>query len=396
LTFQQLWGETRPVGRSRSSGGYDRIIGTPADSELREWFVGAAESRGMHVEVDRVGNQWAWLGDPDASPGTPSRNLVLGSHLDSVPGGGAFDGMLGVVSAFAAIDRLREGGRLPEVPLGVVSFIEEEGAGFGITCLGSRVLLGSLGREEALALRDRDGATLADALEAMGCDVDDFGADRDAAVRIGTYAELHIEQGRGLIDLGRPVAVGSSIRPYGRWRLTIQGEGNHAGTTRLPDRHDPMLVLADVIQTARVAALTRGCVATVGKVYVEPNAANAIPNRVTAWLDARGPDEALVSELAAEVGGVPGVQSVQEFFTERERFDGPLAATLSELLDHAPILETGAGHDAGTIAAAGIPSAMLFVRNPTGVSHSPREHAEEADCLEGVDALARVIHHLGA
>ncbi|MCW2844325.1 MAG: allantoate amidohydrolase, partial [Nocardioides sp.] len=90
------------------------------------------------------------------------------------------------------------------------------------------------------------------------------------------------------------------------------------------------------------------------------------------------------------------VQSVQEFFTERERFDGPLAATLSELLDHAPILETGAGHDAGTIAAAGIPSAMLFVRNPTGVSHSPREHAEEADCLEGVDALARVIHHLGA
>jgi N-carbamoyl-L-amino-acid hydrolase len=396
LTFQQLWGETRPVGRSRSSGGYDRIIGTSADSELREWFVGAAESRGMHVEVDRVGNQWAWLGDPDASPGTPSRNLVLGSHLDSVPGGGAFDGMLGVVSAFAAIDRLRASGRLPDVPLGVVSFIEEEGAGFGITCLGSRVLLGSLGREEALALRDRDGATLADALEAMGCDVDDFGADRDAAVRIGTYAELHIEQGRGLIDLGRPVAVGSSIRPYGRWRLTIQGEGNHAGTTRLPDRHDPMLVLADVIQTARVAALKRGCVATVGKVCVEPNAANAIPNRVTAWLDARGPDEALVSELAAEVGGVPGVQSVQEFFTERERFDGPLAATLSELLDHAPILETGAGHDAGTIAAAGIPSAMLFVRNPTGVSHSPREHAEEADCLEGVDALARVIHHLGA
>jgi N-carbamoyl-L-amino-acid hydrolase len=396
LTFQQLWAETQQVGRARSSGGYDRIIGTRAHAELREWFVAAAESRGMHVEVDRVGNQWAWLGDPDSASGTPPRNLVLGSHLDSVPGGGAFDGMLGLVSAFAAIDQLREGERLPDVPLGVVSFVEEEGAGFGITCLGSRVLLGSMGREKALALRNNDGASLASALDAIGCDVDSFGADREASARIGTYIELHIEQGRGLIALGRPVAVGSSIRPYGRWKLTIDGEGNHAGTTRLPDRDDPMLVLAELIQATRVAALTRDCVATVGKVSVEPNAANAIPSRVTAWLDARGPDEALVSELAAEVGAVPGVHSVQEFFTERERFDGPLAARLSELLDNAPILESGAGHDAGTLAAAGISSVMLFVRNPTGVSHSPREHAEDADCVEGVDSLARVVQELGA
>ncbi|GAA2130453.1 allantoate amidohydrolase [Nocardioides bigeumensis] len=396
MTFQQLWAETQPVGRADRWGGYHRILGSSAELELREWFVGAAASRGMHVEVDRAGNHWAWLGDPDAARDRGQRPLVVGSHLDSVPGGGAFDGALGVVSAFAAIDQLTDEGQMPAAPVAVVSFAEEEGSRFGITCLGSRVLMGSLPREEALALRDPDGVTMAEALRASGADPDAFGPDPEATARIGTYVELHIEQGRGLADLDRPVAVGSAIRPYGRWRLVLQGEGNHAGTTRMVDRQDPMLVLAEVVRRTCEAALARDCVATIGKLHVDPNAANAIPARVTAWLDARGPDEALVHEVAAEVAAIEGVDSVQDFFTSRESFDGPLAESLAELLDDAPVLESGAGHDAGTMAAAGVPSAMLFVRNPTGVSHSPQEHADEADCVEGVRALAQVIRQVAS
>jgi N-carbamoyl-L-amino-acid hydrolase len=214
--------------------------------------------------------------------------------------------------------------------------------------------------------------------------------------RIGTFVELHVEQGRGLIDLDRPIAVGSSIWPHGRWRLTLDGEANHAGTTRLADRHDPMLALAAVITAARAAAEQRGCVATVGKVSVEPNGVNAIPSRVTAWLDARGADEDAVQALVAEVAAAAGVGAAQESLTASTEFEPALTARLSALLGNAPVLATGAGHDAGILSAAGVPTGMLFVRNPTGVSHSPDEFAETADCLAGVDALTAVLESLAA
>jgi N-carbamoyl-L-amino-acid hydrolase len=148
----------------------------------------------------------------------------MGSHLDSVPDGGAFDGALGVVSSFLAFDDLRARDALPDVPIGIVNFVEEEGGRFGITCLGSRVLTGEYDPETALALRDLDGVTLAETLEKLHVDAASFGADPVAAGRIGTYLELHVEQGKGLVDLGRPVAIGSSIRPYGAgvWRSTAR------------------------------------------------------------------------------------------------------------------------------------------------------------------------------
>jgi N-carbamoyl-L-amino-acid hydrolase len=149
---------------------------------------------------------------------------------------------------------------------------------------------------------------------------------------------------------------------------------------------------------ARAAAERAGTVATVGKVVVAPNGVNAIPSAVTAWLDARGADEAAVRSVVAAVGGAAGVPPVEESWTGPTVFDAGLrdrlAAVLADDGTPAPVLPTGAGHDAGILAAAGVPTAMLFVRNPTGVSHSPAEHAEEADCLAGVAALARVVRGL--
>ncbi|MFC4943696.1 allantoate amidohydrolase [Pseudonocardia sp. GCM10023141] len=393
MTFSSMWADLAPVGRDPRSGGYRRFAWTGEDATLREWFDGEAQRRGLDVTLDRAGNQWAWWGNPDADgPG-----IVIGSHLDSVPDGGAFDGPLGVVSSFAALDALREQGFTPGRPIAVANFGDEEGARFGIACAGSRILTGVLDADRARGLTDTDGVSMAEAITRAGRDAAALGPDPEALRRIETFVELHVEQGRGLADRDRAVAVGSEIWPHGRWRLDLPGEANHAGTTRLVDRRDPMLALAEFVLAARSAATRHGTVATCGKVRIDPGGVNAIPSHVTAWLDARGAAtadvRAVVAELTELAAGHGGTVA-EESWTGATPFDTALTARLAALLDDAPVLATGAGHDAGILATAGIATAMLFVRNPTGVSHSPAEFAEEADCLDGVRALTRVVAEL--
>ncbi|MGY1616778.1 allantoate amidohydrolase [Geodermatophilus sp. SYSU D00691] len=392
-SFEGMWADLGAVGRA-PSGGYRRFAWTPEDASLREWFGGEAARRGLEVVPDRAGNLWAWDGDPD----TDGPGLVLGSHLDSVPDGGAFDGPLGIVSAFAALDRLRAEGFPAGRPVAVACFADEEGARFGVACTGSKLLTGDLGPDRARALTDADGTTLAEALAAAGHDPRHLGRDDEALRRIGTYVELHVEQGRGLADGDAAIGVATGILPHGRWRLDLRGRADHAGTTRLADRDDPMLTLAAVVRTARESAAAEDVVATVGKVVVRPNAVNAIPSAVTAWLDARGLPVAAVRRVVARVGAAAGVEPVEESWTPPVEFGAALrdrvAAAAGGDAGPAPLLGTGAGHDAGVLAAVGVPSAMLFVRNPTGISHSPAEHAETPDCLAGVEALARVVREL--
>jgi N-carbamoyl-L-amino-acid hydrolase len=385
-----MWADLLPVGRDGTTGGYRRYAWTPSDLACREWFAGEAARRGLDLVVDRNGNQWAWWGDPDADgPG-----IVTGSHLDSVPDGGAYDGPLGVVSAFAAVDLMREQGVVPARPLGVVSFTDEEGARFGIACAGSRLLTGALDADRARRLTDADGTTLAEAMRAAGHDPEQLGRDDETLRRVGTLVELHVEQGRGLVDAGAAVGVAHGIWPHGRWRLDLDGEANHAGTTRLVDRDDPMLRLAAAVLAAREAAQEHGTVATIGRVAVHPNGTNAIPSRVRAWLDARGADEADVRAVVAAVGAAAGAGPVEESWTPEVLFASGLRDRLAGDLGGAPVLPTAAGHDAGILAGAGVEAAMLFVRNPTGVSHSPAEHADDADCHAGVEALATVLADL--
>ncbi len=389
--FDAMWDGLAGIGRDDRTGGYRRFAWTPVDRELREWFAAAAADRGLDLVEDRCGNQWAWWGDPDSAPG-----VVTGSHLDSVPDGGAFDGPLGVVSAFAAVDALRAAGVRPYRPVGVVNFGDEEGARFGIACAGSRLLTGALAADRALALRDADGVTMAEALQRAGRTTG-IGPDQATLARVGAFVELHVEQGRGLVDLGAAVAVGRAIWPHGRWRADLPGEANHAGTTRLEDRRDPMLTYARLVLAAREAAHRHGTVATCGKVRVEPNGVNAVPSLVTGWLDARGPSAAAVHEVVAELralvereGGALAVES----WTDETPFDEPLRDRIARRLGDPPVLATGAGHDAGILANHGVPTGMLFVRNPTGVSHSPAEFAERDDCHTGVAALTAVLTEL--
>ena len=385
MTFDALWDELLPLGRASSSGGYRRFAWTPTDLSLREWFAAVAADRGLAVTVDRVGNQWAWWGDPDSVAG-----VVAGSHLDSVPDGGAFDGPLGVVSALVAVDALRSKGFVPSRPIGVVNFADEEGARFGVACAGSRLLTGALGAERALALRDADGVTMASALLAAGRSPESVGRDDETLRRVARFVELHVEQGRGLVGLGAPVGVASTIWPHGRWRVEFAGEANHAGTTQLADRDDPMLAYARLVLAARDAASRHGALATCGKVRVVPNGVNAIASHVTAWIDARAPRAESARAVIAELSGT----ITEESWTEETTFDLALRSRIAAVLDGPPVLATGAGHDAGILAGAGIASAMLFVRNPTGVSHSPAEFATRDDCLAGVEALTAVLEEL--
>ena len=389
MSFDDLWSELEPVGRDATTGGYRRYAWTPPDLVLREWFAAAARDRGLDVTLDRAGNQWAWWGDPDVSPG-----VAVGSHLDSVPDGGAFDGPLGVVSALLAVDALRSKGFVPSHPIGVVNFADEEGARFGIACAGSRLITGALTPDRALALRDGEGVTMAEALRAAGRAPESTGRDDEALRRVAAFVELHVEQGRGLVDLGEPIAVASAIWPHGRWRADLPGEANHAGTTRLEDRRDPMLAYARLVLAARASAGLHGTVATCGKVRVEPNGVNAIPSHITAWIDVRAPHPDPVRRVIADLAELPGGTVTEESWTDETPFDLVLRERLLATLGEPPVLATGAGHDAGILANAGIPTAMLFVRNPTGVSHSPAEFAERDDCLAGVDALTAVLEDL--
>lgn len=401
-TFHAMWRSLRPIGRSDASGGYRRYAWTDADAECRLWFQAQAEARGLDYEVDRNGNQWAWLGDPSRGDA-----VVTGSHLDSVPDGGAFDGPLGVVSSFAALDELRARKVSFGRPLAITNFGDEEGARFGLACVGSRLTAGQLTREKAYELTDASGVTLPRAMEAAGYDPSAIGPDPERLARIGAFVELHVEQGRALDLTGDPVGIASAIWPHGRWRFDFRGEANHAGTTRLVDRRDPMLSYAETVLAARREAELAGAVATFGKISVEPNGVNAIPSLVRGWLDSRAADQSTldtvvtgIEKAAREYADRHGIDLdvVRESFTPVVEFEDALRDELGRILGggtgrELPVLGTGAGHDAGILSGS-IPTAMLFVRNPTGISHSPAEFAAEDDCVAGVTALADVLEGL--
>jgi N-carbamoyl-L-amino-acid hydrolase len=404
MSFAELWDSLLPVGRDATTGGYRRYSFTEADAACRDWFIKAAAERGLRADRDRNGNLWAWWDAP--SPSREGTAVVTGSHLDSVPDGGAYDGPLGVVSGFAAVDLLRSRDFAPARPIAVAAFCEEEGARFGLACLGSRLLTGAAAPQAARELRDGGGVTLAEAMTRAGLDPSRLGPDDDLLGRIGAFVEVHIEQGRALDGLGAAVGVAEGIWPHGRWRLTFAGQADHAGTTRLADRRDPMLPYAATVLEARQAAAFCGALATIGKVTAEPGGANAICSTVRAWLDARAPDQAVLDHMVGQIedtarraAAAQGVEvtMTRESFTPPVEFDPALRARASRALAArgmaAPVLATGAGHDAGVLAGR-LPTAMLFVRNPTGVSHSPAEHADPADCEAGVAALAAVLEDL--
>jgi beta-ureidopropionase / N-carbamoyl-L-amino-acid hydrolase len=401
-----LLAEIADVGRDAVRGGYSRHVFEPAELELRAWFTRRAAALGLDVEPDRNGNIWAHWGE--RGTGT----VGTGSHLDSVPGGGPLDGPLGVASALAAVARLKARGFTPARPVAVVAFAEEEGSRFGISCLGSKLMTGAVDPALTAARTDAAGVTFAQAAAEAGVDAAGTGRDDERLAALGTFVELHVEQGRALADLGAPVAVASAILAHGRWRLTFAGEGNHAGATPMEGRRDPVVAASAAVLAARDIAAARdnppagvNARATVGRLVPVPGGANVIASRVDAWLDVRGDTDAATRALVTEICAAAQlaaanhgcrVEITKESYLPEVTFDATLRDRLRTVLTEVPglgevpLLATGAGHDAGVLADE-LPTAMLFVRNPTGVSHAPAETASDDDCRSGVEALTAVL-----
>ncbi len=404
-TFDQMWSALAPIGRSGSTTGYIRQPFASAERECHAWFVEQCRSRGLRVETDGNGNTVGWW-EPGAGSTLP--RVLTGSHLDSVLDGGAYDGPLGIVSALAAVDLLADRGFAPVRTVGIAAFAAKEGSRFTTSCLGSRLATGAVTPDQARQLTDRDSVHLLDAMVAAGLRPD-LGPSSWLS-SVGCFLELHVEQGRDLVHREAPVGVASLIWPRGRYRFDFTGEANHAGTTALEDRHDPMLTYAMTALAAnkqsRLTTTGAGEVgrATFGRLEVSPNATTTVPGRVTGWLAASGESEEALAALVAviekqgrdraERDGTALVVTAESVLAA-VHFDLELTTRLARLggVDR-PAVPAAAGHDAGVFATAGIPSAMLLVRNPTGVSHSAAEYAEPADCLAGLEVLADALAEL--
>jgi allantoate deiminase len=355
--------------------------------------AGWMRDAGLEVERDAAGNLYGRL--RGTRPELPE--VWTGSHLDSVPRGGRFDGALGVIAGLEAVQRL---GR-QERTLSVVAFRDEEGWRWGLGCFGSRALCGQLDVRE-LQQRDLEGVTRT---EAVGAQLPESGW----LVSPAAFVEVRIEQGPVLDELDVPLGVVTSIAGLSRLAVTFSGTAGHAGTTPMAARDDALVKAARFVLEVESAALPsnsllqgRTAVATVGQLSVEPGATNVIPSRVALSVDARAPEEdGLTAVLAAIEQAAAGAELTLLGRTPPQQMTPSVRFALRETLDElglpAPELHSGAGHDARVLACSDVPAGMLFVRSRNGgVSHSPDEWSEPDDVGLAVDALAGALRRLAA
>jgi N-carbamoyl-L-amino-acid hydrolase len=390
--------------------GVFRLAWTAEDAATGAWFEEQAEGTGLRVARDPAGNRWAC---PDAEPPW----WAVGSHLDSVRGGGRFDGPLGVACGFEIAAAAARGARgrgagaaagRSRRPVAVLSFADEEGARFNTPTFGSKVLAGRLDLASVLARRDDEGVALADAMRAAGVDPGGL-ADASAWLeKLAGFIEIHIDQTTELARAGEPIGVVSALAARTRLEVTLTGRADHAGTTPRAERRDALAAAARLIVGAEDLAADPGSLdgdpgpltITTSRIVARPNAPTTIAAEVRLWIDARAPRfaavdawrerfDALVGELEQRTGVAIKVGVASR--SDPREFPGELRAALArageDVVGHPPpVLVCFAGHDAGVLAEH-VPAGVLLVRNPTGVSHSP----QEAVSLDDAAIAARVV-----
>jgi N-carbamoyl-L-amino-acid hydrolase len=347
---------------------------------------------GLAVSVDRMGNIFGVR--PGVEDGPP---VLLGSHADSVPTGGRYDGQLGVLCALEAIRAMNDHAVRTRHPVGLAIFTNEEGARFQPAMMGSGVMAGKIPLEDAYNTRDRDGIRVVDALERIGY----LGPEPCIPRPLRAYLELHIEQGPILEEEGLAIGVVEGIVAISWSRLTIHGVQDHAGPTPMRIRHDALVAAADAVRRVReIPRRLRGdMVATVGRLDVSPNIPNAIPGRVGLSIDVRDPDDARITRaigwldrIARDVAQREGVRSDIEHYWRVPRT--PFHADVVEAIEGATRrlgypyrrMLSGAGHDAQYMAAIA-PTGMIFVPSRAGRSHCEEEFTPMDDCERGANVL---------
>jgi len=376
------FGELAAIGHTET--GWNRLAWSPLEAEARAWFSRTATSIGLEVQQDGAGTLWAVTDDADRGPW-----VCAGSHLDTQPDGGAYDGALGVVAALEAAATLLEEGVPRRHPLAVVAFVDEEGARFRTPTFASLAITGRLDIDHVLDV-------MGDAPAIYGVTRDSLASSRKQLERVRCFFEVHVEQGRALVDRDLALGIADVLAPRQRWRVEFEGEANHAGTTAMAGRRDALLPAARfVLAVDEVARARPGAVGTVGRMEISPGSTNSVPGRVAASLDIRALEPGTVDEMLEELRArFPDAIFGREAANQGAAFDRRLRERLASAAEQRGIaagdLPSYAGHDAGILALER-PAAMVFVRNPTGASHTPSESASEGDCLAGAQVLADAL-----
>jgi N-carbamoyl-L-amino-acid hydrolase len=390
--YRRLFAELAEIGRE--PGGWNRMAWGPGEDAAREWFRSTAAALALEVVQDPASNLWA------VEPGSGEQAFdAVGSHLDSVADGGAFDGALGVVAGFVAVEAVRRAGGAAR-PLAVGAMVDEEGPRFGAAIFGSRALCGELEIDEILTRTDTEGNILRDLAAERGVSAAALRAAPEFRARVASWIEVHVEQGRRLVDVPVQLGVATSLAARERWRCTLRGVSDHAGTAAMAGRRDALVPAARAVVAAHELALAEpGAVATVGRISALPGSTNQVPGEARFSLDVRAPHVAALDRVREGVRVAARADGVEpEWSCESADpgcvFDSGLRSALhgAARAEGVPAIDLAAyaGHDAGVLARH-LPAAMLFVRNPTGISHNPAEGASEEDCLAACAVLARTL-----
>lgn len=381
-------------------GGVTRLAFSAEDREARGLFIRLLREAGMAVRIDGFGNIWGRTDDRWEVPA-----VVTGSHLDSVPGGGRFDGTAGVVAALEAVRAIREDGRLPGVPLGVVDFAAEESSRYGVATVGSKGAAGLLGADAIAGLRDRQGVTYAESLSRYG-GYELAGGKPSAPGEVGCFLEMHVEQGRELETAGVPLGVVRAIAAPTRFRVTVNGEAAHSGATLMTWRKDGLVAASElVLALERIAELEEeyGTVATATIFVLHPVSINVVPGRVELGVDIRGIDREsrrrAVERFRRTVRRVSAQRGIaiemEQLADEQPVILHPDAVECVRLgcekigLPYA-MMQSRAGHDAMSMSHV-CPAAMLFVPSGGGISHHPSEYTPMEQVVQGAAALLEAV-----
>jgi N-carbamoyl-L-amino-acid hydrolase len=377
-------------------GGVSRVAFSNADLDGREYVKGLMEQAGLEVRLDTAGNI---IGRREGSePDLPA--IMFGSHIDSVPGGGNYDGDVGVIAAIEVAQLLHENGRRTRHAIEVVSFTDEEG---GLT--GSRAMTTGLG-ESALAVVTHSGLTIADGIRLVGGDPDRLEQAIRTADEFAAFIEVHIEQGAFLFEESIDIGVVEGIVGIRWWDVTIEGLANHAGTTPMNRRRDAMISAAQLtLAINKVATSMEGRqVATVGRIRAEPGAPNVIPGRVVMSLEVRDLDadkmQQVFDAIKIEAAAIADARQTPISFDEIDVASPPaptdlrmrkiIAQSAKGLGLSYKFMPSGAGHDAQDMTHVA-PTGMIFVPSVGGISHSPREFTTAEDMANGADVLLRTV-----
>lgn len=371
--------------------GLNRVAFSPADQAARAWLEDKMRTLGMTVRTDQMGNSIGLYPgtDPTLQP------IALGSHTDTVPQGGRYDGALGVLAGLACVRALAEAKIQLRHPIEVINFVAEEATMGGAT-LGSRAMSGLL-EPEVIGQLAWDGRPVAEHLRGAGIDPATITQARREPGSLSAYLELHIEQGGTLEADQVAIGVVEGIVGIRRYNATFTGQANHAGTTPMALRRDALVMAAPFILAVREAAVAHQIVGTIGILRLQPGAPNIIPGQVYLEFEIRGLDEAVLDIAEAELfrqaesyGGQMGRLVSKHSVTSEPQFIEALISACKTLDLSYRRMSSGAGHDAMCIAAIA-PQAMLFVPSQNGISHAPQEYTAPEDCINGARVLLTAV-----